>query len=110
MSCGIMGDRKTNLVIVNGNLSAFEYINQVLRRVAVPFIHQHAPATLMHDNARLTRQYLNANSVAVFGWPVVSPDLLGRRVRPTYVVNNVQDLTNAPTTFLHVVCSVTSIP
>lgn len=42
---------KTDLVIVNGNLGAAEYISHVLRPIAVPFIIQHAPATLMHDYA-----------------------------------------------------------
>ncbi len=106
---GIMGHRKTDLVIVNGNLNAAEYINQVLRHVAVPFINQHAPATLMHDNARphtarLTQQYLTANHVDVLPWPAVSPDmnpiehiwdLLGRRVRSRHNVSNLQELENA---------------
>ena len=105
---GIMGNRKTDLVNVNGNLNAAQYINQVLRPVAVPFVNQHAPATFMHDNARphtarLTQQYLNANGVNVLPWPAVSPDLnpiehiwdlLGRKVRSRHV-NNLQELQNA---------------
>lgn len=108
---GIKGNRKTDLVVVNGNLNAAEYINQILRPVAVPFINQHAPATLMHDNARphtarLTQQYLNANNVDVLPWPAMSPDinpiehiwdLLGRRVRSRHQVNNLQQLQNALT-------------
>ena len=106
---GIKGDRKTDLVFINGNLNAAGYINQVLRPVAVPFLNRHAPATLMHDNARphtarLTQQYLNANGVNVLPWPAVSPDLnpiehiwdkLGRGVRSRHVLNNLQDIRNA---------------
>ena len=47
---GIMGRRKTNLV-VKGNLNAQAYIKQILQPEAVPFLQRHGPATLMHDNA-----------------------------------------------------------
>lgn len=106
---GIQGNRKTDLVFVQGNLNAQGYINQVLRPVAVPFINANGPATLMHDNARphtaiLTQQYLNVNRINVLPWPAMSPDLnpiehiwdfLGRRVRSGYDINNLNDLRNA---------------
>ena len=34
---GIMGRRKTNLIVVQGNLNAQGYINQILQPEAVPF-------------------------------------------------------------------------
>lgn len=106
---GIMANRKTDLVFVQGNLNAQGYINQVLRPVAVPFINAHGHATLMHDNARphterLTQQFLNGNGVNVLPWPALSPDLnpiehiwdaLGRRVRSRHDVNNLDELRNA---------------
>ena len=49
---GIMGRRKTNLIVVQGNLNAQGYINQILQPEAVPFLQRHGPAILMHDNAR----------------------------------------------------------
>ena len=54
---GIMSRRKTNLIVVQGNLNAQGYINQFLQ-----------PAILMHDNARphvarTCRQFLNRNNV-----------------------------------------------
>ena len=49
---GIMGRRKTNLIVVQGNLNAKGYINQILQPEAVPFLQRHRPAILMHDNAR----------------------------------------------------------
>ena len=77
---GIMGRRKTNLIVVQGNLSAQGYINQILQPEAVPFLQRHGPAILMHDNARphvarICRQFLNRNNVNVLFWPAVSPDM-----------------------------------
>ena len=49
---GIMSRRKTNLIVVQGNLNAQSYINQILQPEGVPFLQRHGPAILMHDNAR----------------------------------------------------------
>ena len=67
---GIMGRRKTNLIVAQGNLNAQRYINQTLQPEAVPFLQRHGPAILMHDNARphvarICRQFLNRNNVNV---------------------------------------------
>ena len=77
---GIMGRRKTNLVVVQGNLNAQGYINQILQPETVPFFQRHRPAILMHDNAwphvaRICRQFLNRNNVNVLPWSAVSPDM-----------------------------------
>ena len=55
---------KTNFIVVQSNLNAQVYINQILQPEAVPFLQRHEPATLMHDNARphvarICRQFLN---------------------------------------------------
>lgn len=106
---GIMGGRKTRLVVVNGNLNAQGYINQILAPEAIPFIQRHgARVTLQQDNARphtarVTQRYLRQNNVNVLPWPANSPDLnpiehiwdvLGRRVHRRHLLN-VQDLRNA---------------
>ena len=81
MVCGgIMGRRKTNVIVVQGNLNAQGYINQILQPEAVPFLQRHGPAILMHDNARphvarICRQFLNRNNVNVLPWPAKSPDM-----------------------------------
>ena len=77
---GIMGRRKTNPIVVQGNLNAQGYINQILQPEAVLFLQRHGPAILMHDNARphvarICRQFLNRNNVNVLPWPAVSPDM-----------------------------------
>ena len=103
---GITSRRKTNLIVVQGNLSAQGYINQILQPAAVTF--RHGPAILMHDNAklhvaRICRQFLNRNNVNILPWPAVSPDMnpiehiwdyLGRKVRARGNVRNLRDLEN----------------
>ena len=105
----IMGRRKTNLIVVQGNLNAQGYINQILQPEAVPFLQRHVPAILMHDNARphvarICRQFLNRSNVNVLHWPAVSPDMnptehiwdyLGRKFRSRGNVHNLRDLENA---------------
>ena len=105
----IMGKRKTNLIVVQGYLSAQGHINQILQPEAVPFLQRHGPAILMHDNARthvarICRQFLNRNNVNLLPWPAVSPDMnpiehiwenLGRKVRARMNLHNFRDLENA---------------
>ena len=109
MGGGIMCRRKTNLIVVQGNLNAQGYINEILQPKAVPFLQRHGPAILMHGNARplvarICRQFLNRNNVNVLPWPAVSPDMnpiehiwdyLGRKVRAGGNVHNLRDLKNA---------------
>lgn len=106
---GIMGGRKTELVVIHGNINAQSYINNVLQPTAVPFLQRHGPGILMQDNARphtarLTRNFLEQNNVRVLPWPASSPDMnpiehiwdeLGRKVRSRHIINNVRDLTEA---------------
>ena len=106
---GTMGRGKTNLIVVQGNLNAQGYINQILQPEAVPFLQRHGPAILMRGNtrphvARICRQFLNRNNVNVLPWPAVSPDMnpiehiwdyLGRKVRARGNVHNLRDLENA---------------
>ena len=104
-----MGRRKTNLIVVQGNLNAQGYINQILQPEAVHFLRRHGPAILMHDNtrnhvARICRQFLNRHNVNVLPWPAVCSDMnpiehiwdyLGRKVRARGKVHNLRDLENA---------------
>ena len=106
---GIIGRRKTNLSVVQGNLNTQGYINQILQPEAVTFLQRHGHAILMHDNARppvarICRQFLNRNNISEQPWPAVSPDMnpiehiwdyLGRKVRDRGNAHNLRDLENA---------------
>ena len=77
---GIVGRRKINHIVVQGNLNAQGYINQILQPEAVPFLQKYWPVILMHDNARpcvarICRQFLNRNNVNVLPWPTMSWDM-----------------------------------
>ena len=104
-----MGGNKTRLIVINRNIYAQTYINDVLAVETLPFIHFHGPnVTFMHDNARphswteaaITRQFLTPNNVSVLDWPANSPDLnpieqvLGR-VRRNHAIYTVIDLAAA---------------
>ena len=76
-----MGGKKTRLTVINGNINAQTYVNDVLAVEALPFIQFHGPnVTFMDDNARphsaaITRQFLATNNVNVLDWPANSHDL-----------------------------------
>ena len=92
----IMGGNKTRSIVINGNINAQTYINDVLPVEALPFIQFHGlNVAFMHDNTRphssaITRHSFSTNAVNVLDWsansPVLNPieqvwDELGRRVR-----------------------------
>ena len=102
---GIMGGRKTDLIVITGILNAQHYITELLGPVVIPFLNQN-PGILMHDNARphtarLTQNYLARHNVNVLQWPASHPDVnpiehvwdvLGRRARENHVINNINNL------------------
>ena len=47
----IKGGQKTDLVVIQGNLNARPYIDDVLRPHVIPFLHKGPGDTFQHDNA-----------------------------------------------------------
>ena len=77
---GISFHTKTPAVVINGNLTARKYCDDILNPVAVPHILANRGMQLMQDGAtshtaRLTQTYLARNRVNILPWPSRSPDL-----------------------------------
>lgn len=75
---GIMFDRRTPLVHIDGSLTADRYVTQVVEPVVLPLL-QGAPNTVFQqDNARphVARRTLNSlTGFDILPWPAASPDL-----------------------------------
>ena len=61
---------KTNIVFINGNLTAARYQHEVLDTEVIPLLRNHRGLLLLHagdlaHRARTTTAYLNANNVNV---------------------------------------------
>ncbi|KAK6183161.1 hypothetical protein SNE40_010691 [Patella caerulea] len=108
---GICGNQKTPLIVINGNLNAQRYRDEILRPVVLPYPQQQPVGVLFqHDKARphtarIVQDFLAANNVNVLPWPACSPDLspiehlwdrLDRQVRARqHVPANRQELIQA---------------
>ena len=65
---------RSRLVVIQGNMTAQVYYDQVLRPVLVPFINNHGPGlTFQHDNARPHTAALTRNFLQNAGIPVMNP-------------------------------------
>ena len=77
--CGLTG--KTELVVIQGNLTSERYIREVLTPHVLLVAEQMGPDfTFQQDNARphiagIVRDYLHAEGIETMQWPAASPDM-----------------------------------
>ena len=77
---GISMHTKTEAIVVNGNLNARGYQDQIITPVLIPHFRANRGMTLAQDNAtchtaQTTQQMLQNNNIRVLPWPARSPDL-----------------------------------
>uniref|UniRef100_A0A3B3QA75 Tc1-like transposase DDE domain-containing protein n=1 Tax=Paramormyrops kingsleyae TaxID=1676925 RepID=A0A3B3QA75_9TELE len=78
---GITSQRKTDLVIVHGSVTACSYLRDIIEPIIIPQFRQHTPNFLfMDDNAppqrdRIVTARLQEVGVPHMVWPSMSPDL-----------------------------------
>jgi transposase len=78
---GITHCGRTDLKIVNGNLNAVRYHDEILSAIVQPFIARHRNChTFQQDHARchvacICNLFLAQNNINVLPWPALSPDL-----------------------------------
>ncbi|RXN28893.1 Transposable element Tcb1 [Labeo rohita] len=78
---GITSQRKTDLVIVHGSVTARSYLRDIIEPIIISQFHQHTPNFLfMDDNApphrgRIVTARLQEVGVPHMVWPLMSPDL-----------------------------------
>ena len=78
---GVTGSHRTDLVLVDGNLTGARYRDEILRQNVVPFMRQHPQVThFQQDNARphtarICADFLQQNGIQVLPWPSKSLDL-----------------------------------
>ena len=74
---GVSLHHKTNIVFINGNLTAARYQHEVLNMEFIPLLRNHRGMQLLHDGAiahraRSTTAYLNANNVKAVDFPQIT--------------------------------------
>ena len=78
---GISAHGRTPLVIINDNLNAHRYLEEVVRSHVLPFVRgQRRNMTFQQDNTRphaacLIMNFFRHENVLVMAWPSMSPDL-----------------------------------
>lgn len=77
---GICGCHRTDLITIEGNLTAQRYCDEILEPTVRPFMEGHLDHRFQQDNARphsarITRQYFDDHDIDVLPWPANSPDL-----------------------------------
>ena len=78
---GISITGKTPLIIVDGNMNAIRYRDEILTPVVFPYLRTLGAGAIMQDDnarphrARIITDHLQAHLVDRMEWPACSPDL-----------------------------------
>ena len=82
MVCGgITVHNRTQLVIIDGNLNAEKYRDEILIPVLLPFLQRFVPGVILQpDNdcshsVRIVQQFLQQQETDNLPWPAASPNL-----------------------------------
>ena len=98
-------NHKSNLVVIDGNLNAQRYVNEILRPNVLPLVRRYN-LIFQQDNARpntarISTDFINNQNIRNLPWPARSPDLspiehvwdiLGRNVRSRHHVRTRQQM------------------
>lgn len=101
---GITGSHRTELVIIQGNLTGARYRDEILGPHVLPFMRQHPQITkLQQDNARphsarICNDFLQQNGVEILEWPSKSPDFSPIENVWAILKDRVRKMDNPPTT------------
>ena len=78
---GISYNYQSNLVFIEGPITAQRYIDEVLVPEVVPFLHSYPEVWIIQQenasphSAEITNQSLAQNDILTLHWPPISPDL-----------------------------------
>ena len=78
---GISLNNKTDLIFIQGNLTAERYVEAVVQNDILPFAHEIGPDFVLMQNgarthtSRVTIRFLEGSGIQVMDWPPRSPDL-----------------------------------
>jgi hypothetical protein len=77
---GISHVERTDLKVIDGNLNAARYRDDIIAPIALPFLRRHRFSHVFQlDNARchvarVSMDFLNDNNIRTLPWPALSPD------------------------------------
>jgi hypothetical protein len=77
---GISHVERTDLKVIDGNLNAARYRDDIIAPIALPFLRRHRFSHVFQlDNARchvarVSMDFLNDNHIRTLPWPALSPD------------------------------------
>ena len=78
---GITYDRRTDLIVIRGNMTGQRYVNEILRPVVAPMANRIGQNFVFQDDnarphrARVATDFLTQQGIGSLPWPAKSPDM-----------------------------------